>query len=320
MGKLKSKVFWVVFLILTVFTTSVLCFYNAQLYSSERSEINRNLSQAEKIGEERIFPFGNSDFIPDDDFGNIRYMDKVVYTVLLNNDNSVAGIISHSDEEIDSDAISEIITEVTENGVQHKIGSLYSCRYSYSASDNAIVIIDNENTNSLLLGTLLISISLLILLELIIFLISRKITSWIIKPVEESFDKQKQFIADASHELKTPLAVIMASCDALESNPDEAKWLENIKSESDRMNKLISDLLELAKSEAVDDRSEFIVGNLSKTVEKSVLTFEGIMFEKGITLDYSIEDNPFFHPLYLMRYGFNKPKCNKVLGGFMMNY
>ena len=148
-----------------------------------------------------------------------------------------------------------------------------------------MVIIDNEKTNSTLLNTLLICIGIFALLELLIFLVSRKITNWIIKPVEESFEKQKQFIADASHELKTPLAVIMASSEALESNPNESKWLENIKSESDRMNKLIADLLELAKSEAVDDKSEFALGNLSKTIEKSILTFEGIMFEKGITLD-----------------------------------
>ncbi len=160
-----------------------------------------------------------------------------------------------------------------------------------ATDDSTLVIIDNENTNSNLLKTLLVSLCMLIILELLILLISLKLTKWIIKPVQESFDKQKQFIADASHELKTPLAVIMASSEALESNPDETKWLENIKSESERMNKLISDLLELAKSEEVDDKSEFAVGNLSKLVEKSVLTFEGIMFEKGITLDYSIDEN-----------------------------
>ena len=101
----------------------------------------------------------------------------------------------------------------------------------------------------------------------------------------------RQFVADASHELKTPLAVIMASADALESSPTDTKWLNNIKSESDRMNKLIADLLELAKSEEVNDQTEFTVGNLSKTVEMSVLTFEGVLFEKGVLLEDSIEEN-----------------------------
>jgi signal transduction histidine kinase len=209
----------------------------------------------------------------------------------LNDDNSISEIVNHSSDDKTEEEIEEIANDILAQCNESKVGNLYTCKYSYSISNCTLVIIDNANTNSALLKTLLISFALLILLELLILLISTKLTNWIIKPVQESFEKQKQFIADASHELKTPLAVIMASSDALESNPSETKWLSNIKSESDRMNKLISDLLDLAKSEAVDDKSEFAPGNLSKTVEMSVLTFEGMMFEKGITLDYDIDEN-----------------------------
>ncbi|MBE6741408.1 MAG: HAMP domain-containing histidine kinase [Ruminococcaceae bacterium] len=296
MDKLRKKVFWVIFLILTIFTTSVFAVYNVQQYNGERLEIVRNFTQIERVGKRVDFPDGNEPpQMPDEpeqrDFKNIRYMDNTVYTVLLNDDNSVSEIVNHSSDDKTDEEIEEIANDILAENRESKIGNLYTCKYSYSISNSTLVIIDNENTNSVLLKTLLISFALLIALELLILLISLKITKWIIKPVEESFEKQKQFIADASHELKTPLAVIMASSEALESNPSETKWLENIKSESDRMNKLISDLLELAKSESVDDRSEFKTGNISKTVEKSVLTFEGIMFEKGITLDYSIDEN-----------------------------
>lgn len=75
------------------------------------------------------------------------------------------------------------------------------------------------------------------------------LTSWIIKPVIRSFEAQKEFIADASHELKTPLSVIIASSEALEDNPKEIKWLNNIKSEANRMSMLIKNLLELASLE-----------------------------------------------------------------------
>ena len=293
MDKLRKKVFWVIFLILTIFTTSVLGFYNAQQYNRERISVVRNLTQVEETGRKNGFPFGNMppQMNENKDFKNIRYMDNTVYTVFLNDDGSVDEIINHSNNDITDEEIQEIAQGIIAENKNEKIGNLYTCKYSYSICDGTLIIIDNANTNSILLKTLLISVALLILLELLILLISMKITKWIIKPVQESFDKQKQFIADASHELKTPLAVIMASSEALESNPEETKWLENIKTESERMNKLISDLLELAKSEAVDDKSEFVLSNLSKTVEKSVLTFEGIMFEKGITLDYSIDDD-----------------------------
>ena len=293
MDKLKSKVFWVIFLIMTVFTASVLGFYNAQTYARERNEIVHNFNQVENFSNEKKMPFENAPMqMPEEkDFKNIRYMDNTVYTVDLNDDNSVSEIINHSSKDITDEEIEEIAKSLLSENRQSRVGNLYFAEFSYSVNNGKMVIIDNEKTNSTLLNTLLICIGIFALLELLIFLVSRKITNWIIKPVEESFEKQKQFIADASHELKTPLAVIMASSEALESNPNESKWLENIKSESDRMNKLIADLLELVKSEAVDDKSEFALGNLSKTIEKSILTFEGIMFEKGITLDYSIDEN-----------------------------
>ena len=134
------------------------------------------------------------------------------------------------------------------------------------------------------------SLLLFLLMELLFVLVSKMLARKISQPVEESFEKQKQFIADASHELKTPLAVIMASADALEANPYERKWLDNIKSESERMNKLIADLLDLAKSETVADKTQFATASLSKLVEKSVLTFEGVMFEKGVMLTDDIQD------------------------------
>lgn len=304
MDKLKNKVFWVIFLILTVFTTSVLGFYNAQIYNRERTDVRRIISQVEKFdGKNEQFensPPANSDNMPEPfendsfekrDMKNIRFMDNTIYTVYLNDDKSISDIINHSSNDITDDDIEEIAEIIIAENKESKIGNLYFTKYSYSICNNTLTIRDNSDVNSNLLLTLIISIGILLVLELLILFISTRITNWIIKPVQESFDKQKQFIADASHELKTPLAVIMASSDALESNPDEKKWLENIKSESDRMNKLISDLLDLAKSDAFDDKSEFALGNLSKTIEKSVLTFEGIMFEKGIALEDYIEEN-----------------------------
>ena len=296
MDKLRKKVFWVIFLILTIFTTSVFVVYNFQQYNGERLEIVRNFTQIERFDKREDFPGSEKPpQMPEEpeekDFKNIRYMDNTVYTVLLNDDNSISEIVNHSNDDKTDEEIEELANDILAEGRDSRIGNLYTCKYSYSICNSTMVIIDNENTNSVLIKTLLISAVLLAVLELLIFLISRRITKWIIKPVQESFDKQKQFIADASHELKTPLAVIMASSEALESNPSETKWLANIKSESDRMNKLISDLLDLAKSEAIEDKSEFAIGNLSKTVEMSVLTFEGMMFEKGIALDYDIDEN-----------------------------
>ncbi len=294
MKKLKNKVFSVVFLIMTLITVAVIAAYNVQLYNQEERSVERGLSQSmfEKFD---IFDNHSGKAPEDSQFGNLRFMDTTVYTAILGSDNSIQAIINHSDSEV-TDEVTSFAESAAESGDDECKGNLYYTKYSYRKIDNMyITIVDNSNTNKILRTTLFISLLVLLLLEAAIFLISRRIAVWIAQPVAESFDKQKRFIADASHELKTPLSVIIASADALESNPEEKKWLENIKSESDRMNKLIADLLELAKSEEVNEAGAFSEGNLSKLVEKSALTFESVMFEKGITLNDIIGDNIMFN-------------------------
>ena len=87
----------------------------------------------------------------------------------------------------------------------------------------------------------------------------------------------------------------MASADMLDENPNETKWLNNIKSESERMNKLVINLLELAKSEDLNEKEVFNNINLSKLIETSVLSFESLAFENGIKLTYLIEENVMFN-------------------------
>ncbi|ERK29042.1 sensor histidine kinase [Clostridium intestinale] len=131
---------------------------------------------------------------------------------------------------------------------------------------------------------------------IIIFLISRFFANRSIQPIKEAFDKQKQFIADASHELKTPLTVINTNVDVLLSNKDDfihnqSKWLYYIKSEAERMNKLTSDLLYLAQVDYSDVKMIFSDFNLSEAVEHIILTMEGVIFENNIAFHYDIEPN-----------------------------
>ena len=294
MKKLKIQIFLLVFMMLTVVTSSTLFAYNFQTYSQEKKSVERSLNKTMMGSFESFeFPQNNRGFPGNsDDFDNIRFMDSTVYTVILNSDNTPSLIINHSDSSITNDEIKEVVNKLIAQNKSYCIGNLYTNKYSYKyVEQDYITVVDNSSTNELLYNTLMITLLIFVLLEVLFVLISKNIANRIARPVEKSFNQQKQFIADASHELKTPLAVIMASADALESNSTEKKWLENIKSESDRMNKLIADLLELAKSDFVNDKSQFSVGNLSKTVEKSILTFEGVMFQNGVLLSDEIEEN-----------------------------
>lgn len=297
MEKLKKKIFSVVFLLLTIFLISILFIFNYQSYNQEKKGIEDNLMRMEdekdKTGQ------GNPGEIEKDVSSTIKkeppvFMDTIAYTAIYNDDYDVIDIMNHTQNDISDEEIKEIAENILkqENNKTMKIGNLYFDRYSYSyKGHNSLTIIDNITAQTKLVSLLKTSIIIFTLLEMIIIVVALRITDWIIKPVVESFNKQKQFIADASHELKTPIAVIMANAEALENEPNEKKWLNNIRSESERMNDLITDLLDLAKLENGTIKENYQKENLSKIVERSLLTFESLMFENKIKLTYNIEES-----------------------------
>ena len=289
MNNLKKKVFILIFGILSISILGFIIVFNVGKYLEYNKIISnslRNLSNNEEDKNRLNKDNGFKD-------NNIRYMDKVIYTLLLNNDNSIKEVINLSNNNIDIDSIKSLGQSILNNNNIKKeyIGNIYFNKYSYIYSNSKyLIIIDNSSIQNSLYNYLLISLSLFILLEVIVYLISVILTSWIIKPVINSFEKQKEFIADASHELKTPLSVIMASSEALEDNPNEVKWLNNIKSEANRMNILIKNLLELA---SLEKKETYILkeDDLSKVVELAVLTFDAKAYESYIKLESKIDSN-----------------------------
>ncbi len=294
MNKLKSKVFFTIFSILTISIISLLVIFNTQNYISQKNSVINSLNVAtnnDKNPKDKE-PMNKPEDEPKPLDENVKFMDSTVYTILLDSNNNIKDIINHSNNNVNSSDISEIAKNILNNkNIKDRyIGCLYFENYSYNyVSGSALVILDNSDIKINLMKSLGNSFLVFIFLEVIIFMLSRLISEWITKPARESFEKQKQFIADASHELKTPLSVIVASSEALEDNPKEKKWLTNIKEEANRMNLLITDLLELAKSEQKTDILKD--GNLSKVVELSTLTFEGKAFESNIKIDYDIDPN-----------------------------
>lgn len=276
MGKLKKKIFLVMFAILTIFLVSILCIFNFQDYNHEKVEIENKLSRMENDRQASGMPV---------------FMDAVVYTVKYNTSNKVTEVINHTDNNVSEEKIIQIAENILESSNTKKgrrIGNLYLDQYSYAfQAPNTLTIVDNTSAKAKLESLLKTSILIFVLIEIIIIILTVEITRWIIKPVIESFNRQKQFVADASHELKTPIAVIMANAEALEKEPEEKKWLNNIKSEADRMNELVTSLLDLAKLEEGKEVQQ--EENLSKIVEMSVLTFESLMYENKIELEYDIQ-------------------------------
>lgn len=138
---------------------------------------------------------------------------------------------------------------------------------------------------------LLIGLISLAAFFVLVFFLAR----WMIHPVEKSWNQQKQFISDASHELKTPLAVIMSNAELLQ-NPDfdhdqKERFSESIFSTSKQMRGLVEGLLELTRADNGQVRKAFDKLDLSICVENAVLPFEAVFFEKNLQLQSNIIPN-----------------------------
>jgi signal transduction histidine kinase len=116
---------------------------------------------------------------------------------------------------------------------------------------------------------------------------------WAVKPVRQSFEKQRRFVGDASHELKTPLSVISTNMDVLVSEIGENKWTEYIQHEIVRMSNLVKDLLYLAKSDDGKDNYQMTEFDLSRCVMSVALPFESIIFDSGKSFNINIQENLF---------------------------
>ena len=294
MKKLNRKVFLSIFLLISSFLIISILIYNIQTYRSEYENLYRSLTFFEEYNNKPGPNRNNNLSRPSEsELDNMMIMNYEVYTVRIRN-NSIYRITVHGDESSDFD-VTTIASNIMDKENEIKIGNLYNNGYVYNyKSSNTIVIINTKNINLGLRLLLIDSIVFFLFVEVLIYFVSMLLTKIIIKPAEEAFNKQKDFIADASHELKTPLAVIMASSDELKSDKKNAKYVENIKYEADRMNKLITGLLDLSKLENGINIENYKEENISKIIEKIVLTFEAIAFENNVTIESKIESDIIF--------------------------
>ncbi len=185
-----------------------------------------------------------------------------------------------------------IETAIERNYPSGKIGSVYYVRtYLDETETKSLIIAEDmkdaiENFNSITSSAL---ISLSIIYFLLFYLVYR-LSFLVFKPIKESFAKQKQFISNASHELKTPLSIISANADVLKESGNN-EWLNNISSQTQRMGVLVSDMLTLAKMDEGDIKKTHTDVNLSDEIINSALPFDAVAFEKGKTLELDVAEN-----------------------------
>ncbi len=282
MNNLGQKIFHLLIIILTTFLSSIFIAFNLSIYNKEYNDLKEKFMIINSTIQKNSY--------------NPIFMENEVYVVIFNRTGNIDKIINYSSNDLTDSEIKELVINNVNKINSKKIESLYTSDYVFmETKEGNLIMVNNTSTKSYLLKELFKSILVFITLETIQVIISLNITKRIVKPVNEAFIRQKQFIYDASHELKTPIAIISASAEMLEKNPKEKKWLDNIKTENNRMNKLVISLLDLSKSENIKENEVYTNANLSKAIKNKALTFESLIYENSLELDVDVVNDIMFN-------------------------
>ncbi len=221
------------------------------------------------------------------------------FTVLVEKDGTVN--LGNKAEILLSDfgteELMELAREVARREEDRGALSAYRLRYAKrQGAEGTVIAFADSSAEYNGLGELLKNSLIVGALTLLVFFgASILLARWAVRPVENAWNQQKQFVGDASHELKTPLTVILSNAEMILSHPEERseRWAKNILAEAQRMKGLTQELLTLARSEdsAYVPVMERI--DLSYLVTDSVLSFEPAAFEGGYELSHRIEPGLF---------------------------
>lgn len=216
-------------------------------------------------------------------FGSIDF-----FVLMADKDGNYLAVLNNDD--LDSENAQSYITEILSQKNVTGMADSYQF-YNVEKNNGTLIALTDKSEETKVMKqfirtTLIIGSITLIVLSFAGYFLSKKS----IEPIKSAFEKQKQFISDASHELKTPLTVISANADVLSGEIGENKWLNYIKSQTDRMNLLVNDLLNLTRLE--NNTSNFICTefNLSQAVTNTALPFECRAFETNKKFIVDIED------------------------------
>ena len=209
------------------------------------------------------------------------------FIIMADEEGKLAG--TQNNDEMSDAVAQEYINEILSRNVSSGMANNY--QFCTEKKDNGTLMVFTDKSaeidmmNKLKRTTVIVGLISIVILSAAAYFLS----GLIVRPIKVAFDKQKQFISDASHELKTPLTVISANADVLEGEIGENKWLTYIQDQADRMNVLVNDLLNLTR---LENNSNFIPTefDLSKAIENTALPFECRAFEAGKNFVLNIQE------------------------------
>ena len=225
----------------------------------------------------------------------------LTFTVKVDSEDKILATYGYGAAPVISDDVlqSAVETALSDPDGKGAIANLHLRYQVKKGLDNTkIVFADTTGERLYMNNLILISLEVGIPALAVFFLLAYLLSGLALKPAKAAWQQQQRFIADASHELKTPLTVILANTDILLSHPEatiqnQQRWIENTKTEGERMKKLADNLLFLAKTDAAEHTeakpAPHVPVNLSDTAWSALLPFESVAFEQGVQLNSDIK-------------------------------
>ena len=211
------------------------------------------------------------------------------FTVLFDGFGNPISIFTESIYSINQTQAIEYAESVLQNNDERGWVSNYRYKKFSTNFGEGVVFVDGSvNRSAMMQSTAIVGIVLFIcsalVLVLIVFLSNKAV-----KPIAESYEKQKQFVTDANHELKTPLTLILANLDIAESELGQNEWLDDIRSEGYRMTELVNQLVALSRMDEESYQLNYSNMQLSKMLSDMVSEFAPLCDNRGKTIVSNIE-------------------------------
>lgn len=250
------------------------------------SENNGVFPDFERSNQPPEKPVGAPDFFTRETKPSTRF-----FVVRFDNDGNIIGA--------DTEFVSSVNTEEAEEYAETALGEgsergwISTFRYKLCDSEmgKSVVFVDGSmyktlsKSFALSSGLVLFCSGVVIMLLIIIF------SKRAVKPVAESYEKQNQFITDANHELKTPLTLILTNLDIAESELGQNEWLDDIRSEGQRMSVLINKLVMLTRMDENNENDNKESFDLSSTLGDVISEYQPAVAEKGKSLTVEVAEN-----------------------------
>ena len=296
MKKLRVKLVLVIMLpVLLVLLTAVGAIY---LFTADRLE-------AESVAamEHRYHRLFDDRYSPAPLPSLVEREEVLTFCVALDGDGRVVQVLGATVN--DADLLQQVVTQCLESGRERGLANFNRLRYWVTQAGTRTVILFADRSGELntLAGLLRLCLPVAGVAALVLLVLSLWLAHLVAKPVERAWQQQSRFVADASHELKTPLTAILANVSILRSHKGEdgaerEKWLGYIGDEATRMKHLTEDLLYLARSDAERTQScQYGLVCLSEAVWSGILPLESVAYEQGKTLEeLTLDEFQAIHP------------------------